>query len=368
MAFPPKLRERQFLTTERVVCPRRVALDVINIVRTEEGISLPSAGDSYFWKWGSDTDNPYGAGSWAKRTGKWVYDVYRRKLSSDLMGRIGNMVGEVMTASEEYWWDLTDKFDWKSGDFGDNGSCFWGCYSETKQVIIDAGGMAIRCYDGENGRGIARAWIMSVNGGWVLWNAYGKLLVEMADIVRLSLDESITRKIVLRNYGCSGDSFYINGGSGYAVGDVAFHEWIGDRYDFKLDCPEEGGYYCFACDEYIHEGDAYWFEGGTYCEYCYDNNFFYCEHCNEDRERDIEIYFDHNSYCEFCVEEYLTRCDECGEYTYNEDVVEFKSVFYCDYCADKVSFECYECGERHELDKKVDKDGKAYCETCGREE
>ncbi len=49
------------------------------------------------------------------------------KLPAQALQAIGNLAEEYSTEPKEYYWDVAKSIDWDAGDFGDDGSCFWGC-------------------------------------------------------------------------------------------------------------------------------------------------------------------------------------------------------------------------------------------------
>lgn len=397
--FPPPMRERQHVKVSRGVIPS----DVIRLVTMElvqrEGIQLPNGYCEDFWEWNPSPDNPYGTGSWVKRLKKWCSSQYGKKISDEVAGLIGDMVGSVMNCHQEYWWDVTDTIDWDAGDFGDDGSCFWGCNRRAKDIIMSNGGLAIRCYDGQYGAGIARAWVAPLEDGlYVLFNGYGKSTRELAHLVASVMDiESSVRRVGLCNHGSAGNTLYINSGVGYLVGPsvavVASPEridlmWgVGENYhnDYCINCGDDvqGGYYhvvgdevwcddcfydhyytCDRCDEPVYVDDAYHIDDGVYCEYCAEYSC-QCDICYERHWNDNMIEHNDRFYCEYCRDRYLTECFNCEEYVLRSDVLEHGGDEYCQECYNNKFIECAECGNVVERSSLKKPDRKVYrCPGC----
>jgi hypothetical protein len=114
---------------------------------------------------------------------QFVYEQLDYKLSASVLENIGNQVsGAMVTQNTPLLLRIVDDFNWKSGEFGDSGSCFWGGRDFSRTVIKDNGGRAIQVR--HNKKGIARAWIgKSDEGVPVLFNAYGANLSSMAKML-----------------------------------------------------------------------------------------------------------------------------------------------------------------------------------------
>lgn len=76
--------------------------------------------------------------------------------------------------------------------------------------------------------------------------------------------------------------------------------------------------YCESCGQYQRsEGSQYVERGGTYCEYCAENETFWCEGCETLHSDDSNSYHlsDLGCYwCESCAEDHATWCNDCDEY------------------------------------------------------
>lgn len=76
--------------------------------------------------------------------------------------------------------------------------------------------------------------------------------------------------------------------------------------------------YCESCDQYQRsEGSQYVERGGTYCEYCAENETFWCDSCDTLYSSNCNSYHLSdigNYWCEGCAEHNATWCDDCDEY------------------------------------------------------
>ena len=62
-------------------------------------------------------------GKMTKRIAAYLYEQYKTDLDGKLMSGIGSfLAAEAPTG--KFYYDITNTFNWKHGDFGDSGSCF----------------------------------------------------------------------------------------------------------------------------------------------------------------------------------------------------------------------------------------------------
>jgi hypothetical protein len=89
-------------------------------------------------------------------------------------------------------------------------------------------------------------------------------------------------------------------------------EPIGYVLDFtngKLECT-----YCCICDEVI-DGEPYYLNDDTLCEYCYDHETFECEHCGDQQYMSAAVEI-HNGdlVCSYCIQHSYLRCECCKQF------------------------------------------------------
>lgn len=119
-------------------------------------------------------------GSLAKRIRNYLFSTYNYKASDALAQEIGEIAAHAKNLTFDV--DLTHDFSWRSGDFGDGGSCMWGSgdYAYARCVTLPRlYASALRFYRNNVGRG--RLWITPVpldqSGGYqayVMNNYYGE--------------------------------------------------------------------------------------------------------------------------------------------------------------------------------------------------
>lgn len=268
-------------------------------------------------------------------------------MSDYAASELGNTIARYTIKAGAYWFDIVDSIDWKAGDFGDSGSCYWGCRSKAKRMLTDNGGLALRFFSDNWEDGIGRVWLWPTNdGAAVLFNAYGDIMPG----VRNSIDRAAAllshvtgskwgKRISVDNNGSDTGTMWINNGAGHTVG---YHQH--NHCDL---CIDDDSYTCEDCGDHISGDDAFFTDwgDGPYCEYCYQRMFAYCEHCLCDFARDEaeELTYRYRGYTRWNV----TVCPQC-----------FNALggAHCENCGDTVSTEYDDCTTTH--------DGDVYCETC----
>ena len=136
----------------------------------KEGILIPWT----FADWTTATEN----GRFTKRLGKAIYEIGGIKVATELLAKAGEIAEANRDINGVSHWDITDDFAWTHGDYGDEGSCFWGGYSIARDIIQNQGGLAFRLY--ENGVGRARMFLMPIDpankeDNWIAFNAYSQI-------------------------------------------------------------------------------------------------------------------------------------------------------------------------------------------------
>ncbi len=164
------------------------------------------------------------AGTLPKRIAKFFASC-GVKLKPDSLGMIGDLARSYCPKSHKYRYDVVTNggFDWNSGDFGDHGSCYWGCHSKCRhQLRSQHNAFALRWYDvtasADNPRGVGRCWVVVQDGVAFLFNYYGPDSLLTAARMLATECKGLYHEVRLScNSGTS--DFYLNGsGNGYSVG------------------------------------------------------------------------------------------------------------------------------------------------------
>lgn len=274
-------------------------------------------------------------GSFAKRVAKYFHKQ-GTPLTSDQLGVIGSLVSQYSASQTDYTIDYTSDFNWQAGDFGDGGSCYWGCRSAAKDMISENGGQAVRFY--KDGNGTGRAWMLPHDNNWILFNGYGLDLAQIAQVVAADLGQSYKR-IRLENNGDTDGTLWINSGVGYVVGSVEDYE-----YDRSIDlCIEDDSQCCQDCGCRISHDDCHCVCGDRYvCDSCFDD-YSYCDQCEKYFSSDDVYYIDEQGYCDHCRRCYCTKCVDCGEWHRETNTTSDGEV--CASCLDNYCA-CESCGLR----------------------
>ena len=164
------------------------------------------------------------------RRGKWV-TRFRKELKSrhilltdQQLGRVGDYV--MMNTDQDGPWfvDILSKLDWKPGDFGDEGSCFWSGRAHNRDMMEFYHALALRTYRSDDFlNGTGRVWIAQPQEAdfdyVMLFNSYGKRLDKFSHIVTrlLAMDDIQTLSKHVDDFGNNEGDFWTNNGEGYAI-------------------------------------------------------------------------------------------------------------------------------------------------------
>lgn len=293
------------------------------------------------------------SGKIAKRLAQLAYNAFDVKLTDAQVCELGTIAGNYRVTSDKVIYDIVNYFDWRAGDYGDCGSCFWESRAAARPAMEDAGCLAIRFYN-ERNEGIGRAWIAPLSSGnFVIFNAYarngtwlyqnGSTLKAMATILseRYGLSQA---DCYLSNYGSACGTLWINNGVG-----IALYETIkpGQHIDLEIDVDDDLTA-CVNCGAMLEDHEQFYVEyEGTFCEDCYCDLFGYCEHCEETIRCDDLIWLEEEgiSLCEYCFSESYTHCDDCGEIIAIGDSLDGL----CADCASGHVTHCGNCGEVYDI-------------------
>jgi len=115
-----------------------------NILNLLYSVGAPSLSQDIEWVWATKR------GTLPKRIASDLYNNHKYKLSEALMTRIGTESAAFTDKREVYHFDLCNKIEWRAGEFGDKGSCFF-----TDRIgalrMIERYGFAIRFFTDKTG-------------------------------------------------------------------------------------------------------------------------------------------------------------------------------------------------------------------------
>jgi len=199
-------------------------------------------------------------GALTKRIKSYTYRKHKVKLSPIILEKIGSIAASKTTATKEYALDITKEFNWKAGDFGDSGSCFFGGRTGIRIDMMDDGRYeALRFFvkdilgkkQGVNKyydsyAGIGRSWIWKtriqetinenkaiLSDVYVVFNGYGPDTRWQASFLSAYLKLPMKR-INVHNKGNVTGGLYVNNGIGYILGDATVIKKV-TNLDFGLD-------------------------------------------------------------------------------------------------------------------------------------
>ena len=305
--------------------------EILSLLWNETGDNcIPALPDDFAWQMQVGGKGEY-VGSLPKRIAKYYWQKFTVKLNSDFLGKIGSLASQHTTKIDEFTFDFTSEFNWDDGDFGDAGSCYWGCRSKARDLLSENGGQAIRFFNGEGGarHGFARAWIMPHQDGLVCFNGYGMELSQIAHILAFHRGESY-RKIRLANNDSADGLIWINGGSGFLIGQESAINGA-SRFDLHIDSAT-----CDNCGDFSAELTRVG-NGNCLCESCMEE-YDYCDDCQEYQRDCTNV--DGRYVCESCLESY-SMCEDCEEY--HENTTEVSGERYvCDECLKNYTL-CHDC-------------------------
>lgn len=318
--------------------------------------SLPSVPGWFDWRLKVGGKGEY-VGSFAKRYAKYAWQAHNCKVPADLLGKLGSLVGERASRATRYSIDFTRDFNWRAGDFGDGGSCYWGCRAAARTALAQAGAFAIRTWDESTGSG--RAWIVREGDFFVVFNGYGPETSQFALILAHHLGLSY-RKVSLTNNGEDGGLIWINGATGYVVGAEDRINGM-SQWDLSIDCEFD---LCAYCNSPTNGNPIVTVGGDHICEHCYCDEYFTCSHCGEIHRFDDCTSIGDNCVCEDCLRTHYTLCGGCDEYWSDSEVTATRDGDRCPGCMDYY-VECAGCGDYvHCNDVVDDSDGDPVCPDC----
>lgn len=335
-----------------------------------------------------------------------IRKIVKRDLSSmgysdsveGIMCEVGNLIAKHTMLKGTMYFDIVDKFDWHAGDFGDSGSCYWGCRTDARAMLENDNALAIRFYrklDNGDYDGIGRAWIVEHEGLAVVYNAYEQNsdgdycqwnTLERYASVLAYLASCETKRITLTNNGESYGMLWINGAKGIVLGS---HKHAGIDLDIAECDDNENTAQCEHCGRTIEleYDDYYTMPYGIICDSCHSDRYSYCETCEQDdidNDDMVEVrvarrvnwegrlYYVTEYMCSECASENTFTCEHCGERYLSEvfsSVETEENDVFCEDCAVDYTWTCEHCDTCHstegwQVSERVVLSDMSYCEDC----
>lgn len=318
------------------------------------------------WDW-LITQGEY-RGTFPKRVAKYFALVHNIKLDANELSTIGS-IAKKYCPTGEFTVDLTHKFDWEAGDFGDRGSCFWNGSADARKVLKRNKALAIRFYD-QLGKGNARAWVAQAPFGWVVFNGYGHSTPTIARILADYVGY-VYKKIELVNHGSVDGLLYINhyatevhDDKNFAIG--TYEDLTGlSRYDLQWYAKTCRECYGLINENHEHYMNRRYAASGPYCGKCFARIHKHCSMCKK------EFYIDDVSrvggryYCHSCEEATFDSCTDCGLRMKKGMGVVIPGMFgcYCEQCAGQYKH-CKSCDRIIGKSSQYSIEGEVYCNVC----
>lgn len=304
--------------------------EIRNWINSQSSPQLAPLPSDWCYDWCVKGKGVY-VGTFPKRVAKFQYTKYSTKLTSAQMAELGTLANRHCVKQSDYWIDFTQDFDWEPGDFGeDPESCYWKSKDEARTEILPGlNSWAFRFYEkrdysnfsGSHYEGMARCWAVPFRRTFVLFNAYGMELTQMARIAS-SMWDCYYKKLKVENNGESDGLLWINSGSGIAVGNQADVLALGSRTDFCY--PRNATKPCSQCGN-RHDPELLsrrTLSNGRVmllCEYCEDS-YPKCNRCgnyqHESYTSQVPSCQGAMRYCDGCMgqkDSWMETCEICGE-------------------------------------------------------
>lgn len=162
-------------------------------------------------------------GNFTKRFARYMWKTHKIKVPDETISHIGNLAREHSDKeARSLIVSLTRDFNQPAAEFGNDGSCWWGGYSEGLCALKGCGGLGLRTFD-EEGDVSGRAWIMPLNShllptrkteahAYIAFNGYGNLDGWIGARVLAQMTQRTYRRV---KFSCS--PMYVNSLSGYLI-------------------------------------------------------------------------------------------------------------------------------------------------------
>lgn len=315
-------------------------------------------------------------GKLLKRFASYFKSYTGFKLEDRYLGVIGDKLQYYANQeTRPYYVDFTDRVDWEDGQFGKSDSCWWGCYSDSREVFNEGGGWTIRFYrDPDDDQGIGRCFIVPKYNVLLCFNAYGIERAKVSKVIKAVFDSHgielhYTRAEVYNSH--NGDIPYINSdSSGGSSGSFVLHTsetFIQSKYDIDFEYEDDDRCICSDCGRRVDQDDAMHTGGECYCQRCHDDRFSFCYRCQE-YCASSEVHQSRGQYdyiCEYCARRIgAIMCESCDlystDYTHTQD-----GDSYCEECIDRNADSCDHCNEYYEDINRHNKTQHSICVECG---
>lgn len=233
----------------------------------------------------------------AKVVASRISEMLGVRLPQEIRERMGQLL--VPPPPEPMRIRISKGCDGSAEDYYHGNSCYWGCYTCSRDYVKANEGGAVRIYDPNTDELLSRCWYLpfrkSDRGlyGMVLFNAYGHESLNLNHIY----DQAA---VVAEALGVQRQQLE------YKVGNVDRTFYLNSTYAFLVGSIEEMSPSAIEIKHKLHEPDEFWYaehDRRVYCACC-DNEFVV---------DDTTPIRDSNEYrvCHYCLEEYY-RLIEAG--------------------------------------------------------
>lgn len=256
-----------------------------------------------------------------------LYKTFGLSMTNELKSEIGSLISRhtdeftyhfeiIALGSRNFWW-------WEEGDYGDDGSCYWGEREFARELLVEHEAYAVRIYhEDSHEHGAGRCWLFPIDKNHlVIWNGYMDIYglsrdtLHFANMLSVFLNTQYNR-IDLTNNRESGGILYINNGIGFIVGPHA------DKYtSYDLEWPVEDTVCCVSCDCSVPQSQGIVINGEWVCHECRNEHYSRCNSCrvwvNDEFTTEVE---GHGTYCDTCTHNHTTRCASCEDFYRSEEL------------------------------------------------
>ena len=318
-------------------------------------------------------------GTMPKRISKYLYKGYKLKISSAFMAEIGNIARTHTLKDDIYVFDITQRLTWDAGDFGDDGSCYFGGeYNHSRVGLINAEQYALRLFRPkeekvEINRVFAiksRSWVCSRRKAHITYsetttncsclycrNAISARRNDLAKYGNILLTEDV---IEYRTYPA---------GAGYG------RAWLVEQDNNLITFNAYGEYQLMQISRILstimgksyrktivdHYSGGLYLNGdgcviGTYISdlkhitlnfsVCITEPMCTCSSCGNEILEEALWHID-TPMCTECYNEYVSNCDHCHEAVWTSNTFSLGHDIYCETCYADQTGECERCNGRY---------------------
>ena len=373
-------------------------VEVKHYISRRTGFILPLEFSSE-WLITNKNEDEGRVGTMPKRIGKWLYKGYQKKISSAFMAEIGNIARAHTIKEDIFIFDITQQLDWNAGDFGDDGSCYFGGeYNHSRVGLIDAEQYALRLFRNKEEkvkishvRAIPnRTWLCrskSINVSYDKSTRKCSCLYCRAAHTSIQFDLDKHGKILWKEDVITYRTYPLGAGYGRA--------WLVEQDNNLITFNAYGQYQLMQISRILstimgksyrktavdHHGGGLYLNGdgcviGTDTQDLKHITLTFpvyvtepmctCSMCGEEMPEDDALWFIDALMCVDCYNDNVSNCGHCEEAVWNNDTYNVGYETYCQTCYTDQTGECAECHEQfindelHEIDKL---DG-WYCGDC----